>query len=230
VIGFLLIASASSTKDETDGFRRGLRESGYVEGQNIIIEYRWVEAQYDRLPALVTDLVHRGVLVIAAGGSAAPGLAAKAATSTIPVVFQTGSDPVKDGLVATMNRPGGNVTGVSRMAVMLEAKRLELLHELIPNATEVAFLVNPKIRAPSFSFSRCRRQLASSGSGFDWLEPALSKNWRSPSLTWFSNRSALFWSPKNPHMPAGVSKSPRSLRVTGFLRPMGSGSMRRQVV
>jgi putative tryptophan/tyrosine transport system substrate-binding protein len=144
VIGFLLIASASSTKDETDGFRRGLRESGYVEGQNIIIEYRWAEAQYDRLPALVTDLVHRGVLVIAAGGSAAPGLAAKAATSTIPVVFQTGSDPVKDGLVATMNRPGGNVTGVSRMAVMLEAKRLELLHELIPNATEVAFLVNPK--------------------------------------------------------------------------------------
>jgi putative ABC transport system substrate-binding protein len=144
VVGFLLIASASSTKDETDGFRRGLRESGYVEGQNVIIEYRWAEAQYDRLPSLVTDLVHRGVAVIAAGGSAAPGLAAKAATSTIPVVFQTGSDPVKDGLVATMNRPGGNVTGVSRMAVTLEAKRLELLHELIPNATVIAFLINPK--------------------------------------------------------------------------------------
>jgi putative ABC transport system substrate-binding protein len=144
VVGFLLMASASSTKDETDGFRRGLRESGYVEGQNVIIEYRWGEAQFDRLPSLVTDLVHRGVAVIAAGGSAAPGLAAKAATSTIPVVFQTGSDPVKDGLVATMNRPGANVTGVSRMAVVLEAKRLELLHELVPNATEVAFLVNPK--------------------------------------------------------------------------------------
>jgi putative tryptophan/tyrosine transport system substrate-binding protein len=144
VVGFLLIASASSTKDETDGFRRGLQEAGYVEGQNLIIEYRWAEAHYERLPALVADLVHRGVAVIAAGGSAAPGLAAKAATSTIPVVFQTGSDPVKDGLVATMNRPGGNVTGVSRMAVTLEAKRLELLHELVPNATVVAFLVNPK--------------------------------------------------------------------------------------
>ena len=144
VIGFLLIASASSTKDETEGFRRGLRETGYIEGQNLVIEYRWAEAQYDRLPGLVADLVHRGVAVIAAGGSAAPGLAAKAATSTIPVVFQTGSDPVKDGLVATMNRPGGNVTGVSRMAVTLEAKRLELLHELIPNATVIAFLVNPK--------------------------------------------------------------------------------------
>jgi putative ABC transport system substrate-binding protein len=144
VIGFLLIASASSTKDETEGFRRGLRETGYIEGQNLVIEYRWAEAQYDRLPGLVADLVHRGVAVIAAGGSAAPGLAAKAATSTIPIVFQTGSDPVKDGLVATMNRPGGNVTGVSRMAVTLEAKRLELLRELIPNATVIAFLINPK--------------------------------------------------------------------------------------
>jgi putative ABC transport system substrate-binding protein len=154
VVGFLLIASASSTKDETDGFRRGLRESGYMEGQNVIIEYRWAEAHYDRLPALVAGLVHRGVAVIAAGGSAAPGLAAKAATSTIPVVFQTGSDPVKDGLVATMNRPGGNVTGVSRMAVTLEAKRLELLHELVPNATVVAFLVNPKSPRAEFQLEQ----------------------------------------------------------------------------
>ena len=144
VVGFLLIASASSTKDETEGFRRGLRETGHTEAQNVLIEYRWAEAQYDRLPGLVADLIHRGVAVIAAGGSAAPALAAKAATSTIPVVFQTGSDPVQDGLVATMNRPGGNVTGVSRMAVTLEAKRLELLHELIPNATVIAFLINPE--------------------------------------------------------------------------------------
>jgi putative tryptophan/tyrosine transport system substrate-binding protein len=166
VIGFLLIASASSTKDETEGFRRGLRETGYIEGQNLVIEYRWAEAQYGRLPGLVADLVHRGVAVIAAGGSAAPGLAAKAATSTIPVVFQTGSDPVKDGLVATMNRPGGNVTGVSRMAVTLEAKRLELLHELIPNATVIAFLINPKNPRAELQLQQMQEAARKLGSAF----------------------------------------------------------------
>jgi putative ABC transport system substrate-binding protein len=144
VVGFLIIGSASATVNETTGFRRGLGETGYVEGQNVGIEYRWADGQYDRLPVLAADLVRRRVAVIAAGGSAAPGLAAKAATSTIPIVFQTGSDPVRDGLVPAMNRPGGNVTGVSRMAVTLEAKRLEVLRELIPNATNLAFLVNLK--------------------------------------------------------------------------------------
>jgi putative tryptophan/tyrosine transport system substrate-binding protein len=139
VVGFLIIGPASATTNEIAGFRRGLNETGYVEGQNVAIEYRWADRQYDRLPMLAADLVRLRVAVIAAGGSAAPGLAAKAATSTIPIVFQTGSDPVQDGLVSTISRPTGNVTGVSRMAVTLESKRLEFLRELAPKATVALF-------------------------------------------------------------------------------------------
>jgi putative ABC transport system substrate-binding protein len=140
VVGYL---DAGSPGGFITAFHQGLSESGYVEGRNVTIEYRFAGGQYDRLPALAADLVRRQVGVIAACTTSAPGLAAKAATSTIPIVFQTGGDPVDDGLVASMNRPGGNITGVSRLSVALEPKRLEVLHELVPEATAVALLVNP---------------------------------------------------------------------------------------
>jgi putative ABC transport system substrate-binding protein len=143
VIGFLHPGAADAIAPLVDAFRRGLAETGYVEGRNVAIDYRWADGHYDPLPALAADLVRRRVIVIAACGSSAPGLAAKAATSSIPIVFQTGSDPVADALVASMNRPGGNVTGVSRMTVALEPKRLELLHDVVPKATVIAFLHNP---------------------------------------------------------------------------------------
>ena len=142
VIGLLSPVSASDFTYQLEAFRRGLAENGYVEGRNVAIEYRWAEGRYDRLPELAADLVRRHVTVIAALGSSAPGHAAMEATSASPIVFQTGGDPVEDGLVASLNRPGGNITGVSRMNVATDSKRLELLHAAVPKATVIACLVN----------------------------------------------------------------------------------------
>jgi putative ABC transport system substrate-binding protein len=143
VIGFLSSRSVGESASVVEAFREGLNEAGFAEGQNISIEFRWAEGQYDRLPAMAADLVSRRVALIVAAGGDRPALAAKAATSTIPVVF-TGSDfPVKVGLVASLSRPGGNVTGASLFTSELEAKKLSLLREMVPKALLIGMLVNP---------------------------------------------------------------------------------------
>jgi putative ABC transport system substrate-binding protein len=143
VIGFLSSRSPSNSTRVLAAFREGLRVSGYVEGQNVAIEYRWAEDRYDQLAGMAADLVRREVAVIAAVGGFVSALPAKAATSTIPIVFIGGGDPVKLGLVASLNRPGGNITGVSNITIELLPKRLDLLRQIIPNVIVVGLLVNP---------------------------------------------------------------------------------------
>jgi putative ABC transport system substrate-binding protein len=141
-IGYLNTRSAGEDEHLLAAFHQGLKETGYVEGQNMRIEYRWAEGRNDRLPALAADLVRRQVAVIAAGGTP-PTIAAKAATATIPIVFVTGADPAEIGLVASLNRPGGNLTGITTLTSRVAQKKLELLHELLPTATVIALLINP---------------------------------------------------------------------------------------
>jgi putative ABC transport system substrate-binding protein len=153
VIGFLSGVSPQSYVHVVAAFRQGLKEAGYVEGQSIVIEYRWAQNEIDRLPTLAADLVNRQVAVIATTGTPSA-FAAKAATTTIPIVFEVGFDPVTIGLVASLSRPGGNLTGVTNLGVEVEAKQLELLHELVPTATTIALLVNPTNRTLAEALSR----------------------------------------------------------------------------
>jgi ABC-type uncharacterized transport system substrate-binding protein len=143
VVGYLSSSSSKASARLVDGFRQGLRDAGFIEGRSVAIEYRWAEGDYQQLPTLAADLVGRKVDVIVATGGPAPGLAAKRATSAIPIVFASGGDPVAEGLVTGLSRPGGNITGVNFLVFELSAKRLELLRELIPQARTIALLSNP---------------------------------------------------------------------------------------
>jgi putative ABC transport system substrate-binding protein len=143
-LGFLGAPSSASYVKNVAAIHEGLKETGYVEGTNVTIDYRWADGQYDRLPALASELVERRVAVIVTIGGAPSVVAAKNATSTIPIVFNMTADPVQLGLVASLNRPGGNITGIAILGVALEAKRLEILHELVPTAKIIGVLVNPK--------------------------------------------------------------------------------------
>ena len=142
VVGFLSALLPETSAAILTAFRKGLSEAGFIEGRNVAIEYRWANNDYDRLPGLAADLAHHPVAVIAATGSLSAALAAKEATGTIPIVFNTGTDPVKTGLVATINKPGGNITGISTMNFQLGTKWLGLLHALLPSATRFTLLVD----------------------------------------------------------------------------------------
>jgi putative ABC transport system substrate-binding protein len=157
VIGFLGPGSAQSDAYRVTAFRKGLSETGLVEGQHVKIEFRWAEGHYDRLPAMAADLVQRQVTVLASSSTPAA-LAAKSATAVIPIVFETASDPVRLGLVRSLSRPGGNITGVTQAATEVTPKRLELLHELLPKASVVALLVNPS--APELAEPQAREALS----------------------------------------------------------------------
>jgi hypothetical protein len=147
VVGYIGSGLPDDQVNLVNATRQGLKEAGYTEGQNVSIEFRWAEGRYDRLPALAAELVQRQVAVIIAAGGSDPGRAAKAATSSIPIVFITAADPVRTGLVTSLNRPEANVTGISMIGSALEAKRLELLHELVPQASIIGALVNPNYPA-----------------------------------------------------------------------------------
>ena len=163
VIGFLGSENPEMFAGRLRGFHQGLREAGFVEGQNVAIEYRWAEGRLDRLPPLAADLVRRQVAVIAATGGNNSALVVMQATSTIPIVFTSSDNPTERGLVASINRPGGNVTGVSWFGAELGPKRLGLLHELVPNVTIVALLINPNNPESVRSLRSCRMRHGPSG-------------------------------------------------------------------
>jgi putative ABC transport system substrate-binding protein len=160
VVGFVYGGSVDTDPTFVTAFRRGLNEAGYVEGENVMVEYHWLEGNYDHLPALMADLVHREVAVIATPGTTVAALAAKAATATIPIVFGVAGDPVRLGLVASLAQPGGNATGINFFLQEVAAKRLRLLHDLVPKAVRIAVLVNPANAATTDATLREVREAA----------------------------------------------------------------------
>jgi ABC-type uncharacterized transport system substrate-binding protein len=189
VVGFLNASSPEAFTDRLRAFRNGLKGAGFVEGENVAIEYRWVEGQYDRLPALATELVRRQVAVIAATGGSPVALAAKAATATIPIVFTVGEDPVKVGLVASLGRPGGNATGFNFLAAELGSKQLGLLHELVPAAVRVGLLVNPRVPQTELATKDVAAAASAIGLQIDVVEASDSREIEAAFRTLVRNRA-----------------------------------------
>jgi putative tryptophan/tyrosine transport system substrate-binding protein len=226
VIGFLSNRSADSSGNLVTAFRRGLAETGYVEGQNVAIEYRHSEGQRERLPALAAELIERRVAVIAAGPSA--DLAAKAATATTPIVFMTGGDPVRMGLVASLNRPGGNLTGVTMFAFDLEAKRIGLLHELVPQAATIAALVDANMPGTEAAFQQQELRAAGRSIGVPLLiVSADSERDFDPAFATITSKNP---SSPSPHDPTSMTARGKRCRRTPSAVPVvcRTGARRRQ--
>ena len=205
--------------DQLRAFRQGLKDTGYVEGENVAIEYRWAEGQFDRLPALAAELVRRRVAVIATNGGPAAAFAAKAATTTIPIVFIVGEDPAKLGLVASLARPGGNLTGINLVIGELTAKRLELLRELVPGAARVAVLVNPANTANAETTLRDVEPAARAmGLQIQVLNASTSREIEAAFATFVRERPDALFVGNDPFSPAGVSNWSTWRRVTRSLR------------
>jgi putative ABC transport system substrate-binding protein len=198
VIGFLHAQSPDGFADMLAAFREGLKQLGFVEGQNVAIEYLWADAQFDRLPALAADLVRRRVAVIVTLDSALAPLAAKAATTTIPIVFTTAADPVQIGLLASFNRPGGNVTGIASMDFELTGKRLQLLHELVPGATRFAMLDNPTSPFSQFVIAEVQAAARSLGLQLLVLNASTESDFEPAFATLVQQQAAALYVDANP--------------------------------
>ena len=228
VIGLLSSGALESDSARLDAFRQGLNEVGFVDGRNVAFEYRGMQGHYDLAPAFVADFVRRPVSVIVAIASTPATLAAKAATSTIPIVFNIGNDPVEAGIVSSFNRPGGNITGISNLTGPLAAKRLELLRELMPSAATIAVLANPSNPAlTEYEMAGLKKAAARSGSSSTFLMPARSA--RSTLHSRRCRRLALTrsWSARSSFLPRGESSSWRSRPATRCLPATPTSTLQR---
>ena len=205
VIGYLGAESPAAFASRVRAFRQGLGEAGYVEGRNVAIEFRWAEGQHDRLSALAADLVGRPVTVIVAPGGAPAALAAKSATTTIPIVFEMGADPIAMGLVETLKRPGGNLTGVTSLNVQVTPKRLEILHEVVPTAALIAVLLNPTSPTADSQLRNLQAAADALGVRLHVLHASTEREFDAVFEPWSNYGRAGSWSPPIPSLPRTVS-------------------------
>ena len=226
VIGFLYGASPDPVARRLRAFRQGLKDSGYVEGENVAIEYRWAESQFDRLAEMVADLIRRQVTVIAALNTVAA-VAAKAASTTIPIVFSSGEDPVRLGLVASLARPGGNATGINNFIGEVTAKRLGLLHELVPTANRVGVLVNPADVLTETALRDVQPAARAIGLQIQVVKPAPAAKLTRLSRPLCASRSTPSSSVPEESFPTGASTLPTRRCAMEFLRPIPSVSFPR---